>query len=143
MRLLAIFFLTAFAASASAAPVPKELTHRDYDRFQGLWTFETYDRGGREIGGGRWIFEGDKMFANGQNTTDDKGVEFRFELRPSRIPAEMDIYYGRTIRGRGIYEFAGRSLRIAYSDESGRPADYSSAVGKHVFRIERSTEATK
>jgi uncharacterized protein (TIGR03067 family) len=138
-----IALLMALASSAYAAPIPKELKHRDYGRYQGLWTFETYDRGGREIGGGRWIFEGDKMYANGRNTTDDKGTEFRFELRPNRAPAEIDIYYGPTVRCSGIYEFIGQELRIAYFHGAERPVDFSSAVGKDVFLIRRVPEAKK
>jgi len=131
------------AVAAEAAPVPKELMNRDYDRFQGLWTFETYDRGGSQIAGGRWLFDGDKMFANGRNTTDDKGTEFRFVLRPNRVPAEMDIYYGKAIRCSGIYEFAGGDLRIAYSEGTNRPADFTSAIGKDVFRIVHFPEGKK
>ena len=143
MKLLTLPFMMMLTASAEAAPVPKELKHSDSECFQGLWAFETYDRGGRQIFGGRWIFDGDKMFANGRNTTDQKGTEFRFELRKNRSPAEIDIYFGETLRCSGIYEFSGGDLHIAYSEGSKRPSDYSSAVGKDVFLIHRVPEAKK
>ena len=143
MTLRAIVTLLAFAASAWAAPVPKELKSRDYERFQGSWTFESYDRGGREIGGGRWFFEGNRMYAGGQNTTDQKGTEFGFELRPNRCPAELDICYEQTVRCSGIYEFVGDELHIAYFHGAQRPKDFSSAEGKDVFSIRRAPEAKK
>ncbi len=55
-----------------AAPLPKELNHPEYARIQGLWTFETNGHGGREVGGGRWLFEKGSLFAGGRNTTDHK-----------------------------------------------------------------------
>lgn len=143
MTIRALLLTAVFTASSSAAPVPKELKQPDHARFQGLWTFATYDHGGREVGGGRWLFEKSHLFAGGRNTTDDKGTDFRFVLRSTRFRSEIDIYYGRNVRCKGIYEFVGEDLRVAYYHGTERPADFASAEGKDVFLLKHSSRAKK
>ena len=78
-RTLAI--MLALTLSAEAAPVPKELkAQTDAERVQGVWTFEGYDNNGPQNTGGRWIFDGGKIYIGGQNTTDSKGSAFDFVL---------------------------------------------------------------
>lgn len=144
MSLRILIVVAILAGLASAAPVPKELKNRpDEERIQGLWAFELYDMGGKEAKGTRWYFEKDKMYSGGLNTTDNKGAMYTIALRTEMRPAEMDILVNETIICRGIYEFAGDDLRIAYYQGPQRPTDYSSAPGKAVIVMKRSRESAK
>ena len=144
MSLRTILVAGFLAGSAFAAPVPKELkTRPDAARIQGLWVFEVYDMGGKEAKGTRWYFEEDKMYSGGLNTTDNKGAMYTIALRPEMRPAEMDILVNGTINCRGIYEFVGDDLRIAYYQGNQRPTEYSSAPQKAVIVMKRAPETAK
>ena len=57
MTMRTLLLLLLMALPGSAAPVPKELKRNDADRMQGLW---------KEENGTRWYFDGEKLFAGGQ-----------------------------------------------------------------------------
>ena len=95
------------AGAANAAPVPKEVKQRpDVERMRGVW---------KEVSGTRWFFDGDKLYAGGQDTTVNKGIEYDIPLRPNLVPPEFDLVVKGTIQYRGIYKFVDGELRIAYS----------------------------
>ena len=116
-RILLAFSL--FVGAAAAAPVPKEVKLRpDVERLRGVW---------KEASGTRWFFDGEKLYAGGQDTTVNKGIEYDIPLRPNLVPPEFDLVVKGTIQFRGIYKFADGELRIAYSNNQTRPKDVEQA----------------
>ena len=108
-----------FTGAASAAPVPKEVKQRpDVERMRGVW---------KEANGTRWFFDGEKLYAGGQDTTVNKGIEYDIPLRPDLVPPEFDLVAHGTIQFRGIYKFTDGELRIAYSNNQQRPTDVEQA----------------
>ena len=141
-RTLAI--ILALTVSAEAAPVPKELNKQtDAERIHGVWAFEGYDNGGPQNTGGRWFFDNGKIYIGGRNATDSKGVSLDFVLRPTAPQPEIDFDDGRGNISRGIYEFAGAELHVAYVNNADRPKDFSSAHGKFIMVVKRLPEAKK
>ena len=140
MRTLVILAL-AVVDTALATPVPKELKKSDAELLRGVWIFADYDNGGRRGVGSRWYFEADKLYTNGQNTTDFKGTKYEFVLRPEKIPAEIDFASGPDAVWSGIYKFVGDELYVAYSSGAIRPKDFASAPGRDVTILRRAPEA--
>ena len=125
-RLYALM-LTA-CATAHAAPVPKELkadTHTE--RLKGVW---------KEEAGWRWYFDGEKLHVGGSNTTDNKGLEYKFTLLPNIEGGEFDFGGGLRHQYYAIYKFEGDNLRIAYSSGGKRPKDFTARGGEfhHVLK---------
>ena len=123
-RTLLIFAV--FAASVSAAPVPKELKHKsDAERIQGVWAVEG--------GGTRWYFAGEKLFAGGTNTTDHKGMEYGIVLGTDEAIREIDLSRAGEITHRGIFKFVDGDIHVAYLAGDQRPADFEHEI-RHVLK---------
>jgi len=127
VRALAV---TVFAiGSVAAAPVPKELkadTHTE--RMKGVW---------KEESGWRWYFDGEKLHVGGSNTTDNKGLEYKFTLRPNIEGGEFDFGGGLRHRYYAIYKFEGDDLRIAYAGGGKRPKDFTARGGEFHHALKR------
>ncbi len=120
-----VLICSVFAASVAAAPVPKELKHKsDAERIRGAWVVEG--------GGTRWYFAGEKLFAGGANTTDNKGMEYGVVLRTDGAIREIDLSRGE-ITHRGIYKFVDDDIHIAYLAGDQRPADFEHGT-RHVLK---------
>lgn len=129
----AVLICSVFAASLSAAPVPKELKRKsDTERIQGVWCVEG--------AGTRWYFTGEKLFAGGTNTTDAKGQEYGIALRAKGPLLEMDLSNPGGITHRGIYKFVDDDIHIAYLAGDERPADFEHGT-RHVLK--RTAEGSK
>ena len=123
------------AGAANAAPVPKEVKQRpDVERMRGVW---------KEVSGTRWFFDGDKLYAGGQDTTVNKGIEYDIPLRPNLVPPEFDLVVKGTIQYRGIYKFVDGELRIAYSNTPTRPTDIEQTNGAFRHILKRDGEEKK
>ena len=145
MRSLAILALVV-GCSVSAAPVPKEVKRQtDSERIQGVWSFAEYDNGGPQNTGARWLFDKNKLYIGGLNTTDSKGSLFEFVLRekPGALGSEIDFDCGRSNTWRGICKFVGEELHIAYVMDADRPLDFSSVHGKFIMVMKRVPEPKK
>lgn len=118
-------------ASAVAAPVPKELKQKpDNSRMRGVW---------KEADGTRWYFDGEKLYAGGQNTTTNKGIEYDMPLRPNLVPPEFDLMVMGKIQYSGIYKFSGDDeLLITYCrTNQARPTDIAQAnANRHTLKRE-------
>ena len=123
-RTLLVFALS--AVSVSAAPVPKELKQNtDAERIQGLWVVENNVT--------RWYFAGEKLFAGGSNTTDNKGQEYGFVLRTDGVIHEMDLSMQGILSHSCIYKFVDDDIHIAYLASDKRPADFEHGT-RHVLK---------
>ncbi len=118
-RILLVLAFALLAGVAVAAPVPKEVKQRpDVERMRGVW---------KETSGTRWFFDGEKLYAGGQDTTVNKGIEYDLSLRPNLVPPEFDLVVQGNIQFRGIYKFTDGQLLIAYSNNQTRPTDVEQA----------------
>jgi len=129
-RIVLVFAL--FAGVTTAAPVPKEVKRRpDVERMRGLW---------KEASGTRWFFDGDKLYAGGQDTTVNKGIEYDIPLRPNLVPPEFDLVVKGTIQYRGIYKFVDGELCISYSSTPTPPTDFEQTNGTYLHILKRDGE---
>ncbi len=142
MNLRTLAMMLALGVSAGAAPVPKELKRPDIERFQGDWTCENFDRGGRNNIGLRFAFKGDTTRIVRRGATDEDEIE-RFVLRPEKRPAEIDFLTPRVDNCSGIYKFVGDELHIAFYDAALRPTDFASVPDKYVLVLKRVPEGKK
>ena len=134
MRTLLILTL-AVGSSALAAPVPKELKIQyDAQRIEGLWKEET---------GTRWYFDGEKLFAGGTDTAENKGHEYNVVLRSDRAMREFDLGNMGTVQFSGIYEFLDGELRFTYRSGNDRPRDFTAAPGKYSHGLKRFSGSDK
>ncbi len=138
LRCLLVFVIC--AAPSIAAPVPKELKHRpDSQRMQGVWMSHNPD--GSPMG--RWYFTGEKLFAGGSNTTDQKGYEYAITLRPGSEQAEFDLATAGSMAFLGIYKFAGEELHVAYRSGADRAKSFETGSGGHHHILRRLPEGKK
>ena len=136
MTRLAIAALFAFAAGASAAPVPKELRVRpDAVRMEGLW---------KEGIGSHWLFKGDKLFAGVTATPDVNGHTYGLTLKPEVSQPEFDLAgVNGTGSFAGIYKFVGDDLHVAYNSGAVRPTDFTPGGNKILHVLKRVGEGKK
>ena len=123
------------ARAGDQADVEKELR-----KFQGTWTFESSEAGGKELPAGELkglvlIFEGDKH-------TVKKGDEViqvgRQKLDPSKSPKAIDVTVTEGLnKGAvmlGIYEIDGDTLKVCFDEEGKkRPTEFKSVPGSETF----------
>jgi len=130
-----LFTIAMIAAPLVAAPVPKELKQKpDSERILGVWIVEN--------GGTRWYFVGDKLFAGGTNTTDNKGIEYGIALRTNGAMREMDLSERGKVSHSYIFKFVDDDIHIAYYSGDRRPTDFAEAgINKDVLK--RVSEAKK
>ena len=134
MTMRTLLLLLLMALPGSAAPVPKELKRSDADRMQGHWKEET---------GTRWYFDGEKLFAGGTDTAENKGHEYNVVLRSDRAMREFDLGNMGTVQFSGIYEFLDGELRFAYRSGNDRPRDFTAAPGKYIQGLKRFSGSDK
>ncbi|HZU36492.1 MAG TPA: TIGR03067 domain-containing protein [Gemmataceae bacterium] len=117
------------------ADVAKELK-----KFQGVWTFESVEAGGKKAPADQFkgvtvTFAGNKHTVKKGDQVLQVGIQ---KLDPSKSPKAIDV---RIIEGPnkgavmlGIYEINGDTLKVCF-DESGkkRPTEFKSAPGSETF----------
>ena len=144
-RILVVVLLG--SVTALAAPVPKELKKKpDAERILGVWAYDSSDLNGAKGAGGRWYFNGDKLYSGGSNTTDARGSEYGVSLRSDQSPTHLDISMNNAPLCVGIYKFVGDDLHLAYvssSSKAERPKNFDSADGKTVMSFKRVPEPKK
>ena len=138
MRTLALLALAVAAGPAPAAPVPKELrASPDPVRIQGVWVVVVGESSSK---GYRWTFDGEKLFAGG--TASDKGIEYRFAIRPAEAPHGMDLRRDGHLTHIGLYKFVGDELHVCYHSHT-RPTEFAATGGAHLHILKRLDEEKK
>jgi uncharacterized protein (TIGR03067 family) len=140
--LVALFCAVGFAVSGgSGTPADdKADLAKEARKFQGTWTFESSEAGGKELPAGALegivvIFEGDKHTVKKGNEVIQVGIQ---KLDPSRSPKAIDVTMTEgPSKGAvmlGIYEINGDTLKVCF-DAAGkkRPTEFKSAPGSQTF----------
>jgi uncharacterized protein (TIGR03067 family) len=142
IALVALFCAIGFAASGGSgsraddkADLEKELR-----KFQGTWTFESCETGGKGIPAGdlkglTLTFEGAKHTVKKGDEVIQVGTQ---KLDPSKSPKTIDV---TMVEGPnkgavmlGIYEFDGDTLRVCFDPQGKkRPTEFKSAAGSENF----------
>ncbi len=115
-------------AVAVAAPVPKGMKAKrpDAELFVGTWEIVQSDVNGKPRGGKAtlWAFDADlNMTSFNQGAEPKNGTKWAIKLDPEKSPKQIDLIREGS-NYKGIYEWDGDDLRIAYTLGGGRPATF-------------------
>ena len=123
------------ARADDKADVEKELK-----KFQGTWTFESVEAGGKEAPAEQ--FKGMTLTFAGDKHTVKKGDEViqvgTQKLDPSKSPKSIDVTMtegpNKGAVMLGIYEISGDTLKVCFDPEGKkRPTEFKSASGSQTF----------
>jgi uncharacterized protein (TIGR03067 family) len=128
-----------FVASGAVADDKADL-EREVKKFQGTWTFESSEAGGKALPAAQLkelvlTFEGDKHTVKKGNEVIQVGTQ---KLDPSKSPKTIDVTMTEgPSKGAvmlGIYEFNGDTLKVCF-DSGGkkRPTEFKSPPGSETF----------
>ncbi len=121
------------------ADVEKELK-----KFDGTWTFESVEAGGKEVPPTE--FKGVTVTFEGGKYTVKKGDEViqaaTLTLDPSKLPKTLDVTVAdgpnKGAVMLGIYEFSGDTLKVCFDPEGKkRPTEFKSASGSQTLVIHK------
>jgi uncharacterized protein (TIGR03067 family) len=139
VTLLCTFVLTA-SAGPGARPDDKADVVKELKKFQGTWTFESVEAGGKEepaaaFKGMTITFEGDRYTVKNGDEVIQVGTQ---KLDPSRSPKTIDVTVAEGLnKGAvmlGIYEVSGDTLKVCFDAEGKkRPTEFKSAPGSQTF----------
>lgn len=139
IALVALFCAVGFAASGNRADDKADL-EKETKKFQGTWTFESSEAGGKKISadelkGFILIFEGDKHTVKKGDDVIQVGTQ---KIDPSKSPKTIDVTMTEgPSKGKvmlGIYEFDGDTLKVCFDSEGKkRPTEFRSAAGPGYF----------
>jgi uncharacterized protein (TIGR03067 family) len=121
------------------ADVEKELK-----KFQGTWTFESVEAGGKEVPAAE--FKGITVTFEGDKYTVKKGDEViqaaTQKLDPSKSPKTLDVTVAEGPNEGavmlGIYEISGDTLKVCFDPEGkNRPTQFKSASGSQTLVVHK------
>lgn len=129
----------AFAGSGTRADDKADL-EKETKKFQGNWTFESSEAGGKaipadDLKGVIVSFEGDKHTVKKGDEVIQVGTQ---KLDPSKSPKAIDVTMTEgPSKGAvmlGIYEFNGDTLKVCFDPEGKkRPTEFESPAGSTYF----------
>jgi uncharacterized protein (TIGR03067 family) len=143
VALLCALVLTASAGTGARAD-DKADVEKELKKFQGTWTFESVEAGGKEVPAAE--FKGITVTFEGDKYTVRKGAEViqaaKQKLDPSRSPKTLDVTVvegankGTVILG--IYEFSGDTLKVCFDPEGKkRPTEFKGASGSQTCVVHK------
>lgn len=128
---------------ALAAPVPKVVKAKpDAERFAGTWDALDAGKDGKPKPGGgyQWTFDADLTMWSKSTGASDKGTQWAIQIDPEKSPKEIDLtHFGTAYKG--IYEFDGDDIRIAYATQ--RPAGFDASQGVYHTLLRRVADKGK
>ena len=137
-----LFCAIGFAALGwSGAPADDKVDlEKEGRKFQGTWTIESSETGGKAIPPGELkglivIFEGDKHTVKKGEEVIQVGTQ---KLDPSKSPKAIDVTMtegpNKEAVMLGIYEIDGDTLKVCFDAEGKkRPTEFKSAAGSQIF----------
>jgi uncharacterized protein (TIGR03067 family) len=131
MRLLALLAAGVLAGAATAAPVPKAKGKRpDAEVLVGRWEAVVAEVNGAERPKATWTFDEQLKMKSEYPDEGGRFTTWAVKIDPEKTPKEIDIEGFK-----GIYEFDGEDLRVAYS-AGDRPSgfDPKPGVNYNLFR---------
>src|SRR5262249_9752279 len=139
ISLVALFCAVGLAGSGTLADDKADL-EREVRKFQGAWTFESSEAGGKalpadELKGFIVTFEGNKHTGKKGDEVIQSGTQ---KLDPSKSPKAIDVTMTEGAnKGAvmlGIYEINGDTLKVCFDAEGKkRPTQFKSAPGSATF----------
>jgi uncharacterized protein (TIGR03067 family) len=140
--LVALFCAVGIAASTGSGTLADDKgdLKKEVSKFQGTWTFESSEAGGKELPAGS--LKGLLLTFEGNQHTVKKGAEViqvgTQKLDPSKSPNAIDVTLTEGVnKGAvmlGIYEINGDTLRVCFDAEGKkRPTQFKSAPGSATF----------
>ena len=142
ISLLALFCALGFAASGGSGTLADEKADLDKEvaKFQGTWTFESCETGGKkipidELKGVILTFEGNKHTVKKGDDVIQVGTQ---KLDPSKSPKTIDVTMtegpSNGMVMLGIYEFDGDVLKVCFDPQGKkRPTEFKSPPGSENF----------
>jgi len=142
ISLVALFCAVGLTASGGSGTLADDKVdlEKEVRKFQGTWTFESSQSGGKELPAGDLkglilTFEGDKHTVKKGDEVIQVGTQ---KLDPSKSPKTIDVTMtegpnkGKVMLG--IYEIDGDTLKV-YFDPQGkkRPTEFKSGPGSETF----------
>ena len=142
ISLAALFCAVGFAASAGSDILAgdKADLEKEIGKFQGTWTFESSEAGGKALPAGELkglilTFEGDKHTVKKGDEVIQVGTQ---KLDSSKSPKTIDVTMTERVnKGAvmlGIYEIDGDTLKVCFDPQGKkRPTEFKSAPGSANF----------
>jgi len=140
ISLVALFCVVSFAAAGGTLADDKADLDKEVKKFQGTWTFESSESGGKELPadelkGVILIFEGDKHTLKKGDEVIQVGTQ---KIDPSKSPKTIVVTMiegpnkGKVMLG--IYEIDGDTLKVCFDPQGKkRPTEFKSAPGSENF----------
>ena len=135
VTLLCTLVLTASGGTGARAD-DKADVENELKKFQGTWTFESVEAGGKkapadELKGLTLTFAGDKYTVKKGDEVIQVGTQ---KLDPSKSPKTLDVTVTEGLnKGAvmlGIYEISGDTLKVCFDPEGKkRPTEFKTAAG--------------
>ena len=132
--------LILIASSGNARADDKADIEKDLKKFQGAWTFESVEVGGKVDSAADFkdmtvTFEGDQFIVKKGNEVIQVGTE---KIDPSKSPKTVDVTVTEGLsKGAvmlGIYEIDGDMLKVCFDPEGKkRPTEFKTAPGSQAF----------
>ena len=143
VTLLCTLVLTAFDGSCARADDKADI-EKELKKFQGTWTFESVEAGGKEVPAAEFkgitvTFEGDKYTVK---KGDDVIQAATLKLDPSKSPKALDVTVAEgPNKGAvmlGVYEISPDTLKVCFDPEGKkRPTQFKSASGSETLVIHK------
>jgi len=142
ISLVALFCAVGLAASGESGILADEKAdlEKEVRKFQGTWTFESSETGGKELPAGELkglilTFEGDKHTVKKGDEVIQVGTQ---KLDTSKSPKTIDVTLAEgPNKGTvmlGIYEIDGDTLKVCFDLQGKkRPTEFKSAPGSENF----------
>ena len=142
ISLAALFCAVGFAASGGTGALADDKAdlEKEIKKFQGVWTFESSEAGGKELPAGELkglilTFEGDKHTVKKGDEVVQVGTQ---KIDPSKSPKTIDVTMtegpNKGAVMLGIYEIDGDTLKVCFDPQGKRrPTECKSAPGSQNF----------
>ena len=146
IALVTLFYTLGLIASGGtgAGADDKADVEKELKKFQGTWTFESVEAGGKEVPAAG--FKGITVTFEGDQYTVKKGDEViqaaTQKLDPSQSPKTLDVTVAEgPNKGAvmlGIYEISGDTLKVCFDPEGKkRPTQFKSASGSQTLVVHK------
>jgi len=143
LTLLYTFVLTAYGGTGARAD-DKTDVEKELKKFQGTWTFESVEAGGKQLPAS--AFKGMTVTFEGHKYTVKQGDEViqvaTQKLDPSESPKILDVTVTEGLnKGAvilGIYEISGDTLKVCFDPEGKRrPTEFKSGSGSQTLVVHK------